>query len=66
MAFIREEAHENVHNPVRVDSRRGLMRSWVSSEQQPEPSSSSAAKDKPSTAEKGKTPWWTPKGDDYT
>ena len=51
----REEAHEYVHNPARVDSRRGLKRSWVSSEQQPGPSSSSTAKNKPTSAEKGKT-----------
>ena len=44
-----------MHNPARVDSRRGLKRSWVSSEQQPGPSSSSTAKNKPTSAEKGKT-----------
>ena len=52
-----------MHNPVRVDSRRGLKRSWVSSEQQPGPSSSSVAKDKPTSAEKGKAPWQTYKRD---
>ena len=52
-----------MHNPVRVDSRRDLKRSWVSSEQQPGPSSSSVAKDKPTLAEKGKAPWQTYKRD---
>ena len=41
-------------NPEKTDSKRGLKRSWVNSEEQPGPSSSSTVKNKPSIPEKGK------------
>ena len=57
----REEAHAYVLNPEKTDSKRGLKRSWVSSEEQPGPSSSSTARSKlvSSTLEKGKFSYLT-------
>ena len=48
--LCREQAQTYVYDPARVDSRRGLKRTWSRKEDEPIPSSS---KEKPSSEEKG-------------
>ena len=49
-----EQAHKYVQDPSKADSKRGLKRTWVDSNERAGTSSTPSDKSKPRAAEKGK------------